>query len=172
MSETNENVWAPWRMEYIAALEGKDGDRDCFLCRCRDTPRDDGPNHVLWRSRHTLTMLNRFPYTNGHLLLAPTTHCGEPEDLPEEVLVELTLRLRDAKRVMQQVVNAQGFNIGMNLGRCAGAGLPGHLHWHIVPRWGGDTNFMAVTGAVRVIPQALQAVDEKFRALSAELSLP
>jgi ATP adenylyltransferase len=171
MSETNENVWAPWRMEYIAALEDKNGDRDCFLCRYRDTPGDDRQNHVLWRSQHTLTALNRFPYTNGHLLLAPTAHCAEPEDLPKEVLVELALRVRDAKRVMQRVVNAQGFNIGMNLGRCAGAGLPGHLHWHIVPRWDGDTNFMAVTGAVRVIPEALQAVDEKFRVLSAELGL-
>jgi len=172
MSETNENVWAPWRMEYIAALEDQDGDTDCFLCRYRDTPQNDAQNRVLWRSQHTLTILNRFPYTNGHLLLAPTTHCGELEDLTDEVLAELALRVRDAKRVMQQVVSAQGFNIGMNLGRCAGAGLPEHLHWHLVPRWAGDTNFMAVTGAVRVISQALQVVDEKFRALSAELGLP
>jgi ATP adenylyltransferase len=172
MSETYENVWAPWRMEYIAALENKDGDQDCFLCRYRDTPQEDHQNHVLWRSPQTLTMLNRFPYTNGHLLVAPTMHCGQPEDLPEEVLIELAVRIRDAKRVVQQVVNAQGFNIGMNLGRCAGAGLPGHLHWHVVPRWAGDTNFMAVTGAVRVIPQALLVVDEKFRALSVELGLP
>lgn len=172
MSETNQNVWAPWRMEYIAELEERHGGAGCFLCRYRDRPQDDARNHVLWRTEHTLTVLNRFPYTNGHLLLAPTIHCGEPEDLPEEVLVELTLRIRDAKCVLQRIVKAQGFNIGMNLGRCAGAGLPDHLHWHLVPRWEADTNFMAVTGQVRVIPQALKVVDEKFRTLSAELGLP
>jgi ATP adenylyltransferase len=84
----------------------------------------------------------------------------------------MTLRIRDAKRVLQDLLHAQGFNIGMNLGHCAGAGLPGHIHWHVVPRWKGDTNFMAVTGGVRVIPQALQAVDEQFRKLSAEMRLP
>jgi ATP adenylyltransferase len=172
MSETNENIWAPWRMEYIAELEDKAGGADCFLCRYRDNPQDDARNHVLWRSERTLTVLNRFPYTNGHLLLAPALHGAEPEDLPEDVVVELALRICDAKRVLQRAVNAQGFNIGMNLGRCAGAGLPEHVHWHIVPRWEGDTNFMAVTGQARVIPQAIQAVDERFRAISAELGLP
>ena len=171
MSETNQNVWAPWRMEYIAGLE-QPGEGGCFLCRYRDNPEDDQRNHVLWRSKRTLTVLNRFPYTNGHLLLAPLVHCGEPEELPEEVVVELAVRIRDAKRVLQHAVSAQGFNIGMNLGRCAGAGLPDHIHWHIVPRWQGDTNFMAVTGQVRVIPQALEAVDQRFRELSAELELP
>lgn len=171
MGETNQNVWAPWRMEYIAGLEGAQDD-GCFLCHYRDTPEHDRKNHVLWRSELTLTMLNRFPYTNGHLLIAPLVHCGEPEDLPEDVIMELAVRIRDAKRVLQRVVSAQGFNIGMNLGRCAGAGLPDHLHWHIVPRWQGDTNFMAVTGQVRVIPQALETVDRGFRALATELGLP
>ena len=105
------------------------------------------------------------------LLLAPTAHCGELEELPDDVLVELTLRIRDAKRVLQKALGPEGFNIGMNLGRCAGAGLPDHVHWHIVPRWGGDTNFMAVTGQVRVIPEALQAVYEKFQTAAAEVGL-
>jgi ATP adenylyltransferase len=172
MTEYNKNVWAPWRMEYIAGLEDPHGDQVCFLCDYCEKPQNDRKNHVLWRTPNTLTVLNRFPYTNGHLLVAPTMHCSQPEDLPEEVLVELMLRVRDAKHVMQQVVHAEGFNIGMNIGRCAGAGLPEHVHWHVVPRWGGDTNFMAVTGEVRVISQALEAVDEKFRALSADLGLP
>lgn len=171
MSETNQNVWAPWRMEYIAELEQRRGG-DCFLCRYRDQVQDDRQNHVLWRSQRTLTVLNRFPYTNGHLLLAPALHCPEPEELPDDVLIELARRICDAKRVLQKALGARGFNIGMNLGRCAGAGLPEHIHWHIVPRWSGDTNFMAVTGNVRVIPQALQAVDEQFRAAAAELELP
>lgn len=172
MSETNQNVWAPWRMEYIAGLENERDRGDCFLCRYRDTTGDDEQNHVLWRSERTLTLLNRFPYTTGHLLLAPTAHCGQPEELADETLLELTLRIRDAKCVLQLALGAQGFNIGMNLGRCAGAGLPDHIHWHIVPRWDGDTNFMAVTGQVRVIPETLQAVKEKFRAAAAHAGLP
>lgn len=172
MSETNDNVWAPWRMEYITELDERQGGADCFLCRYRDEPQQDERNYVLWRSPRTLTVLNRFPYTNGHLLLAPTAHCGEPEDLPDDVLVELALRVRDAKRVLQAAVSAQGFNIGMNLGRCAGAGLPEHVHWHVVPRWSGDTNFMTVAGDVRVIPQTLQTVADRFRTLSADLGLP
>ena len=171
MGETNDNVWAPWRMEYITGLDDERRDGGCFLCQYRDTPEDDQRNHVLWRSERTLTLLNRFPYTTGHLLLAPTAHCAEPEELSDEVLVELTLRIRDAKRVLQEALGAEGFNIGMNLGRCAGAGLPDHIHWHIVPRWSGDTNFMAVTGQVRVIPETLQAVYEKFRAAAAEAGL-
>lgn len=172
MSEKNENVWAPWRMEYIAGLEGDQDDGGCFLCRYHETPADDVANHLLWRSEHTLTLLNRFPYTNGHLLVAPALHCAEPENLPDEVWIELTQRVRDAKRVLQHVVHAHGFNIGMNLSRCAGAGLPDHLHWHVVPRWNGDTNFMAVAGGVRVIPQALEAVAKLFRETAAELKLP
>jgi ATP adenylyltransferase len=159
-------------MEYITQLENQQDSANCFLCRYRDRPQDDRQNHVLWRSERTLTVLNRFPYTSGHLLVAPTLHCGQPEVLPEDVLVELALRTRDAKRVLERAVNAQGFNIGMNLGKCAGAGLPDHVHWHVVPRWEGDTNFMAVTGPTRVIPQALQVVDEKFRTLAADLGLP
>ena len=172
MAETNKNVWAPWRMEYIEQLGDRDGDDGCFLCRYRDNPADDRKNHVLWRSEHVLVLLNRFPYTNGHLLVAPTAHEGDLEALPDDVLIETVLRLRDAKRVLQQVLYAHGYNIGMNLGRCAGAGLPDHVHWHIVPRWNGDTNFMAVTGGVRIIPQSLDAVDARFRAAAAELGLP
>lgn len=170
MAEFESNIWAPWRLEYIEQLSADD-DGGCFLCRYRDKPADDAENHVLWRSTATLTVLNRFPYTNGHLLIAPTAHIGQLEDLPDEVLIELTRRVRDAKRVLQQAVRAQGFNIGMNLGRCAGAGLPDHLHWHVVPRWNGDTNFMPVFGDVRVIPQALEQVRERFASAAAELGL-
>ena len=160
-------------MEYIRSLaEPSPGQPECFLCDDIAHRDRDRRNHVLQRTGRWIAVMNRYPYTNGHLLLAPTLHYGQPEDLPEEVLVELALRTRDAKRVLERAVGAQGFNIGMNLGKCAGAGLPDHLHWHLVPRWEGDTNFMAVTGEARVIPQALQVVDEKFRALSDELGLP
>ncbi|HPM24487.1 MAG TPA: HIT domain-containing protein, partial [Phycisphaerae bacterium] len=126
MSEYQKNLWAPWRMEYIASL-GPNADNGCFLCRAIAAPQADAENHVLWRCPQTLTLLNLFPYSTGHVLVAPTTHVGEPEDLPDAVLLEMMQRARDAKRVLQAAVEAQGFNIGINLGRCAGAGLPGHL---------------------------------------------
>ena len=170
MGEFQHNLWAPWRMEYIEQLaEQSDG---CFICRYRDNPQDDAQNHVLWRRDETLVLLNRFPYSNGHVLVAPTAHAGELEELSDAALCELTRCLRDAQRVLQAAVEAQGFNIGMNLGRCAGAGLPEHLHWHIVPRWRGDINFMPVLGDVRVIPQALEQVYARFKAEAARLGLP
>jgi ATP adenylyltransferase len=172
MPEFNRNIWTPWRMAYIDALEGKPAAGDCFLCRYREAPSDDESNGVLWRTARTLVVLNRFPYTNGHLMVAPTAHVGAFEDLADDVLCEMTLRLRDAKRVLGEVVGAQGFNIGINLGHCAGAGLPEHVHWHIVPRWVGDTNFMAILDDVRLIPQALTALREKFLAAAARLGLP
>ena len=172
MGETNENLWAPWRMEYIAGLDGADANNGCFLCHYRERPGDDVANHVLWRSDQTLTLLNRFPYTGGHLLVAPAEHRADPADLPPEVWNELASRIRDALCVLRKTLHPDGFNIGMNLGRCAGAGLPEHVHWHVVPRWGGDTNFMTVTAGTRVIPEALETTYERFRAAARELGLP
>ena len=172
MGETNENLWAPWRMEYITGLDDKQKTSGCFLCRYRDLPEDDQVNHVLWRSPNSLTLLNRFPYTSGHLLVAPTMHCSAPEDISPEIWIELAARIRDAVSVLRKTLNPDGFNIGMNLSRCAGAGLPDHVHWHVVPRWGGDTNFMGVTSQTRVIPEALETTADNFRAAARELGLP
>ena len=170
MSESRKSLWAPWRMEYIAGIENSaDG---CFLCRAIANPQDDEENYVLWRSADTLALLNRFPYTSGHVLIAPVAHVPEPEDLPDTILLALMQRTRDVKRTLQTALAAQGFNIGINLGRCAGAGLPGHLHVHVVPRWNGDTNFMAVLGDVKVIPQSLAEVRRLFLAAAQSLGLP
>lgn len=159
-------------MAYIEGLEGQAAKAGCFFCRYRDDSAQDQANGVLWRTPRTLTVLNLFPYTNGHLMVAPAAHIGAFEDVPEDVLCEMTLRLRDAKRVLQEVVQAQGFNIGINLGHCAGAGVPEHVHWHVVPRWVGDTNFMAILDDVRLIPQALQTLQAKFLEAAARLGLP
>lgn len=173
MPEFNENLSAPWRMKYLESLRTAGGTTPgCFLCRYADTPADDAANFILWRSERTLTLLNRFPYTNGHLLIAPLAHTAQPESLPADTLSELTRRLCDAKRVLDEMLHPDGYNIGMNLGHCAGAGLPDHIHWHIVPRWGGDTNFMAVVGDVRMLPQTHEVVWERFRTAAAKLSLP
>jgi ATP adenylyltransferase len=170
MAEFQDNLWAPWRMEYIAGLTESEPE-GCFLCRYFATPAADRENHVLWRTARTLVLLNRYPYTSGHLLVAPATHVPMLDQLSDEMLIELTVRLRDAARVLTEAMRPQGLNIGMNLGRCAGAGLPDHLHWHIVPRWSGDTNFMPVIGDVRVIPESIAQTADRFRAAAAKLGL-
>jgi ATP adenylyltransferase len=161
MADYQKNIWAPWRMEYIASL-GPGGNDRCFICEAVRRPEADEENLVVWRNERTLVLLNRFPYSSGHMLVAPHSHSAQPEDLPDDVLLEIMQQARDTKRVLEAALNSQGFNIGINLGHCAGAGLPGHLHLHVVPRWAGDTNFMAVLGDVKVIPQSLAEVRRLF----------
>jgi len=167
--EWKSNLWAPWRMEYIESLGGGEG--GCFLCDIRDHPADDEKNLVLWRGRRTLTVLNRFPYAGGHSLIAPRDHLADLGDLDDATLLEMMGAVRDIQRALSHAIRAQGFNIGINIGRCAGAGLPGHLHIHVVPRWDADTNFMAVFGDVRVIPDSLQKLRARIRQASEELGL-
>jgi ATP adenylyltransferase len=142
-------------MEYIRSLTQQHTESGCFLCHYWNQPDKDSEHFVVCRGEHCFVVMNRFPYTNGHLLISPGEHVGELTALDEVVFSEMNNLLRSCMLMLQQVVNAQGFNIGMNLGRCAGAGLPDHVHNHIVPRWNGDTNFMPVLGDVRVIPDAL-----------------
>ncbi|HSW46570.1 MAG TPA: HIT domain-containing protein [Phycisphaerae bacterium] len=170
MAEQNQNLWAPWRLEYIQALAGTDD--GCFLCRYAAQPEQDGRNRVIWRGATCLTIFNQFPYNNGHLLIAPLAHLADLEQLDDPTLDELIRTVRDAKRLLQETLAAHGFNVGMNFGRCAGAGLPGHLHAHIVPRWDGDTNFMAVVGNTRVISQSIEALREQMRQVAASRGLP
>lgn len=164
MPEFNANLWAPWRMEYIRSLDPDLSDVGCFLCRYWASPQEDATNHVLWRTQSAFVLLNRFPYTNGHLLVAHSTHVGDLTDLSPVELQEMSAVVNDAVRVLREAIRPQGFNVGYNLGRCAGAGLPGHVHAHVVPRWEGDTNYMAVLGNTRVIPDSLDAVWRDLRA--------
>jgi ATP adenylyltransferase len=120
----------------------------------------DQPRGVVLRSRHSITVLNRYPYNNGHLLAAPLRHVGRLDELQAEEQIELSQTLTQMVGLLEKVIQPQGFNVGLNLGRAAGAGLPGHLHWHIVPRWIGDTNFMPMLAGVNVIPQSLDALWE------------
>ncbi len=152
-------LFAPWRMAYIRSLEKPTG-AECFICEAAAAAdavqRRD--RLVLWISEHAVVMMNRYPYANGHLLVAPRLHKAEPEELTSAEHLDLGLQVTEAVRLLRRAVSAQGFNIGVNLGRCAGAGLPGHLHHHVVPRWGGDVNFTAVVGEVRVIPEAISSL--------------
>ncbi len=162
---SHERLWAPWRLSYIATAKEQESE-GCFLCRYRDG-NDDVQDLVLLRGEHALTILNRFPYNNGHLLVAPLEHKAALEDLNNDELLDCMQHLQRMTRVMREVLKAEGFNIGVNLGHVAGAGLPGHVHWHLVPRWNGDTNFMPVLGDVKVIPQSLDAL---YELLQSEIS--
>ncbi len=144
-------IWAPWRMAYIEEGAKKKG---CIFC---DKPeeRDSRLSLVLAETAHSVVMLNKYPYNNGHLLLAPKRHEDQLSRLPPEEYEDLCEALRSSVDILLKALKPGGFNLGMNLGRCAGAGVEDHVHWHVVPRWEGDTNFMPVVGEVRVIPQHL-----------------
>lgn len=149
-------LWAPWRIKYILA---SDKPSHCIFC-LSSSAQSDRENHVICRYRTCFAMLNRFPYNNGHILLAPYRHAADLESLTDEELLELMRLLRDCKRALAVCMNPDGFNVGLNLGSAAGAGVEGHVHFHVVPRWKGDTNFMTVTAGTKVIPQSLDEVYE------------
>jgi len=150
-----DQLWAPWRLAYIANPSTPKSN-DCFICSGLADHRDR-ENLVAFRSARSVVLLNRFPYNNGHLLVAPRAHRGELDELESAELLEVMETVREMTTIVKELIKPDGFNIGLNLGRVAGAGLPGHLHWHIVPRWNGDTNFMPVISETKVISQSLDA---------------
>jgi len=158
-------LWAPWRLQYI--VQARDSqDRGCFICAAI-AGSDDRANLVVFRSRLAVVMLNKYPYNNGHLLVAPQAHKGDPTELTDEEVLDVMRALHRMLDVLRRRLAPDGFNVGLNLGRVAGAGLPDHLHWHVVPRWQGDTNFMPVVADTKVISQSLEAL---YELLAEELS--
>lgn len=139
-------------------------DPGCFLCQGAACPADPA-RLVVHRTSHTVVVLNRFPYTNGHLLVAPIRHGVQLDELSPEEHLDVCTTITRMVGLLRQVLRPDGFNIGLNLGRAAGAGVPEHLHWHLVPRWNGDTNFMLTTASVKVIPQALDELWKKLTEL-------
>jgi ATP adenylyltransferase len=175
----HEQLWAPWRLAYVsgeAAAEAAKAetaraaklkfppgaDPDCFICRAAADTLDRA-NHLVERTGQSVVILNRFPYNNGHLLVAPLAHFGRLDELEDSQNVDLQRLVAKYVLLYERLIKAEGFNVGLNLGKVAGAGLPGHLHWHVVPRWHGDTNFMPALAGLRVIPQALDALWEMLR---------
>ena len=146
-----KQLWAPWRMVYIADASKDEG---CIFCT-KYREADLRAALVLAQTEHSVVMMNKYPYNNGHLLIAPKHHENNLAQLPDAVFHEVNEVLRQAVEVVRGALNPGGINVGMNLGKCAGAGIEAHLHWHVVPRWEGDTNFMPVIGETRVIPQYL-----------------
>lgn len=151
-----KQIWAPWRVEYIF---GQKPDRCIF---CKDYSRDDKKELVLYRGDFAAVMMNKFPYNNGHLLIYPWRHTASLEDLEKEETLELFKLIKCSAAILKKEMKPGGFNIGMNLGKEAGAGIDEHIHFHIVPRWNGDTNFMPVISEVRVLPEHLEATYDKL----------
>ena len=157
-----ERIWAPWRAQYVKAGAGSSSSgTNCFLWDAL-VGSDDHGSLLAWRRPHSMVVLNRFPYNNGHLLVAPRVHKGEIEELTGADLLEPIETIRLMITVLDRMLRPQGYNVGLNLGKAAGAGLPGHLHWHIVPRWDGDTNFMPVLGSTKVIVESLSEFHERL----------
>ena len=156
-------------MTYIKGLS-KEG--ECFLCAAASAPEKDDENLVLWRTQKSIVVFNRFPYNNGHMLVAPLRHYAGLNEAADDEMLDMMRLVREMQALLTEAVHPNGFNVGMNLGRCAGAGLPGHLHVHVVPRWDGDTNFMAVTGGIDVISQGLKELYDELKAVSRRQGLP
>jgi ATP adenylyltransferase len=165
----DDPLWAPWRLGYVLGnMEPAPADArtldfppgaepSCFLCQAMADP-DEHARYVVYRGKNVLVVLNIFPYNNGHVLIAPKRHVARLDELDVDSELELAQTITKMVGLLERSLHPEGFNVGLNLGRVAGAGVPGHLHWHVVPRWNGDTNFMPVIGSSKVIPQSLDAL--------------
>ncbi|MBI3649295.1 MAG: HIT domain-containing protein [Actinobacteria bacterium] len=157
-----DRLWSPWRMEYIESSK-EEPEGGCVFCAMLDRSDDDPEARILARGELAFVTLAKFPYNPGHLLILPVRHTGELEELTPQENGEIALLLQRSLAALRHESAPHGFNVGLNLGRVAGAGIPDHLHWHVVPRWGGDTNFMPVVGGTRVLPELLAETYARLR---------
>jgi len=155
-----EQLWAPWRMEYV----GKEQKPGCLFCRVIENPDDPDADLVVWRPPGAVVMLNKFPYNSGHVMVVPAAHKSDLADLSDDESASLMSALRRTLKVLRAELTPEGFNVGANIGRVSGAGIPDHVHLHVVPRWNGDTNFMPVLAEVKVINEHVERTAEKLRA--------
>ena len=154
-----DQIWTPWRMKY---LEDEAHPEDCPFCQVRDQA-DQEEMLLVHRGKRVFVVLNRYPYTSGHVLVLPLDHREKLSELDSETRAEMMETISHAMEILQKVYQPDGFNVGLNMGSAAGAGIPKHLHWHVVPRWSGDTNFMTVAGGVRVLPELLEDTLKRIR---------
>jgi ATP adenylyltransferase len=154
-----QQLWAPWRLAYVASPKPPTAEEACFICAGL-ADHQDRRNLIALRTDFSVVVLNRFPYNAGHLLIAPRRHVARLDELSTDETLDNQQTLARMTGILDALMKPEGYNIGLNLGKSAGAGLPGHLHWHLVPRWNGDTNFMPVIHEVKVIVQSLDALWE------------
>jgi ATP adenylyltransferase len=157
-----ERLWSPWRAKYIATGVDSEG-TSCVFCRLALETENDEANFVLHRGKNAFVALNLYPYITGHLLVLPYQHLGDLGSTPKEITDELMDLTKRSEAVLRKVYSPPGFNIGMNLGAAAGAGIADHIHLHILPRWSGDTNFMTSVADTRVIPESLETTYSRLR---------
>ncbi len=155
-----KQLWAPWRLAFVEKASRRSG---CIFCE-KPALKQDGKSFILWRGRHAYVIMNIYPYNNGHLLIAPYRHIAAIENLPEPVLFDMMRLVQQSLRAIRKAYAPEGFNLGVNQGKVAGAGIEHHIHLHIVPRWGADTNFMPLLGETRVLPQHLKASYQRLKA--------
>jgi ATP adenylyltransferase len=161
-----ERLWAPWRMEYIGSASSEE-EQGCIFCEL-PAKNDDEATYILARQEHSFAILNKFPYNSGHLMVAPFRHVGTLKDLKDDESLDMAKLLGRCVEALKEAMQPDGFNLGMNLGQVAGAGIPDHVHWHVVPRWSGDTNFMPIVSETKVLPELLRETYEKLRPSLAE----
>ena len=154
-------IWTPWRMKYIQDHHKQEG---CVFCLAAEASQDNVDNLVFHRGEGVFLILNRFPYTSGHIMCVPFVHVNSLQDLPRSTRLELMDMVCKAVTVLQSVYKPEGFNVGLNLGEVAGAGIADHLHMHVVPRWGGDTSFMSAVAQTRVLPETLEETYRRVKA--------
>lgn len=153
-----DKLWAPWRISYIQGTGGKKKAACIFCAAAKKASRD----RVLFKGRHSLALLNIYPYNNGHAMVAPLRHTGDLRDLSPEEALDMFASVSRVMGNLDRVLRPDGYNVGINMGAAAGAGIPGHLHVHIVPRWNGDTNFMPVVNGTKIISQSLEELHKRF----------
>jgi ATP adenylyltransferase len=152
-------IWSPWRYRYIANAAKNDS---CVFCRALEA-NDDPQTLIVHRGAKNFVILNRYPYTSGHVMIVPYAHLGDLAAVPGDTLAEMMLLAQRVEKALEENYHPEGYNLGMNLGRMAGAGITGHIHLHVLPRWTGDASFMTVVGETRVVPEELETTFERLR---------
>ncbi len=155
-----DKLWAPWRIKYIETAGKKSGGKKCLFCQCA---KSKGRDYVIFKTRYSIAMLNIFPYNNGHVMVSPLRHTRKLSQLKDAEIIDLFKALNKVNKLLDKVLKPDGYNIGINISDVAGAGIPGHLHLHIVPRWKGDTNFMPVLNNTKVISQSLEELYKRLK---------
>ncbi|MCJ7553632.1 MAG: HIT domain-containing protein [Ignavibacteriaceae bacterium] len=166
-----EKLWSPWRSKYIESFKSDSDSNECIFCQMVGLDPHDDNNLIINQSEFTFTVLNLYPYNNGHLMIVPKRHLSEFSELNDKELLEVMKKLQHAQLALTKAMKPHGFNIGTNIGRVSGAGIEEHIHFHIVPRWNGDTNFMPVIGEVKVISQDLLDTKKKLIEAYKEINL-
>lgn len=158
-------LWSPWRSAYIDSFKEKNSETEeaCFICEGIKFTNEDAERLILQRRKHCIILMNKYPYTTGHLLIAPLRHTGDYLDLSDEELLDIMQSIRDSKKILDEVLSPHGYNLGANIGKVAGAGLPDHIHFHLVPRWSGDKNFMFVIGNTNMLSFSNEDIYKKLK---------